>query len=403
MTNKLRLTLKNFQSISSGELDFETGLNFIIGQSNSGKTATFRALKTCLLNTIGSQRFIKRGTDKASVTLNYEGNEITWIRTPKESQYIINGSPSIKTGKSSAMKLMEDKTGFVEDNDVLMNIEEELQLPFPFGFSKSELFKLYENVFCVSDSSVILKSAKDYEDNTKHEIANVEAELAKTNTKISELQAFKNEVDLSKLKDYLQSLKSKKDKLEKLLDGLSIIKQAATLDNANIEVEVQVFNDKTLIYKELRNLKSLIHKLKLMHKLSKELPSFTVSPVDMQTYKELIALKKDISLINKLSTVQVQSTNVEDKSKVYKELCDLQGTLSKLKELHKLQLPSLSIESKSEHYNSLKKLKQDIQDIQSKVSTCETNKKQAEVLVKDIQSKLKSFKVCPLCHSKLES
>lgn len=370
MTNKLRLTLKNFQSISSGELEFETGLNFIIGQSNSGKTATFRALKTCLLNTIGSQRFIKRGTDKSSVTLNYEGNEITWIRTPKESQYIINGSPSIKTGKSSAMKLMEDKTGFVEDNDVLMNIEEELQLPFPFGFSKSELFKLYENVFCVSDSSVILKSAKDFEDNTKHEIANVEAELAKTNTKISELQSFKSEVDLGRLKSYLQSLKDKKAKMEKLLDGLSMIKQAVALDNANIEVEVQVFNDKTLIHKELRNLKSLIHKLKLMHKLSKELPSLAITPVNMQSYKELIALRKDINLISKLSTIQVHD---------------------------------ISIESKAEQYKSLKKLKQDIQAIKDKVSACEAKKKQTESLIEDTQSKLKAFKVCPLCHSKLES
>ena len=62
MGNELKLSLENFQSISEGELIFHTGTNVIIGQSNSGKTATFRALKACLSNPIGSQRFIKKGT-----------------------------------------------------------------------------------------------------------------------------------------------------------------------------------------------------------------------------------------------------------------------------------------------------------------------------------------------------
>ena len=48
MGNELKLSFENFQSISQGELVFHTGTNVIIGQSNSGKTATFRGLKACL-------------------------------------------------------------------------------------------------------------------------------------------------------------------------------------------------------------------------------------------------------------------------------------------------------------------------------------------------------------------
>ena len=65
--NELKLSLQNFQSITEGELTFRTGLNFIVGQSNSGKSATFRALKACLLNPKGSQRFIKKGHNKLEV------------------------------------------------------------------------------------------------------------------------------------------------------------------------------------------------------------------------------------------------------------------------------------------------------------------------------------------------
>ena len=89
--NELKLSLHNFQSISDGELIFKTGLNFIIGQSNSGKSATFRALKACLLNPKGSQRFIKKDNNRAEVVLTYNGNEIEWEKTSKESNYVING------------------------------------------------------------------------------------------------------------------------------------------------------------------------------------------------------------------------------------------------------------------------------------------------------------------------
>ena len=202
--NNLRLQLENFQSITSGELEFVTGLNFIIGQSNSGKSATFRALKTCLYNPSGSQRFIKRGYPKSSVTLTYNGNEITWKRTAKESSYTINGEDYVKTGSSNAFKILKDETGFIQgDNGVIMNIEEELQLPFPFGYNKSELFKLYENVFCVSDSAVILKSAKEFENKVKFDLDLLEVELNKNKTKLQELEAFKKEVNILEIKNYL--------------------------------------------------------------------------------------------------------------------------------------------------------------------------------------------------------
>ena len=170
--NELKLSLQNFQSISEGELTFQTGLNFIIGQSNSGKSATFRALKACLLNPAGSQRFIKRDTDKTVVELRYNGNDISWSKTGRSNSYTINGEEYRNTGKSDAFKILNDETGFVraEKGCVLMNIEEELQLPFPFGIPDSELFKLFENVFCVSDSAVILKSAKEHEDKVKDDL-----------------------------------------------------------------------------------------------------------------------------------------------------------------------------------------------------------------------------------------
>ena len=260
MGNELKLSLENFQSISKGELIFHTGTTVIIGQSNSGKSATFRALKACLMNPAGSQRFIKKGTKSSSVSLEYNGNQIIWKRTPKESSYIINGEEYLKTGKSNAFKIIED-TGFaVDSNDTIMNIEEELQLPFPFGMSKADLFKLYEDVFCISDSAIILKSARASEDKVKADIVAYENELNKNQNKLKELLDFKSSVDIEELKSKRDKLSNKYSRILFLQEGLPIIKKAVLVQN--FYIHEFSFKDKYEAYKDKKNLKIEIIRLK---------------------------------------------------------------------------------------------------------------------------------------------
>ena len=370
MSNKLELNLENFQSISDGSLIFQDGLNLIIGQSNSGKTATFRALKTCLLNPINSQRFIKKGTKSAEVTLIYNDNIITWRRTPKESSYVINGKEFVKTGKDNAMKMLENSTGFVldEDNGYLMNMEEELQLPFPFGISKSELFKLFENVFCVSDSAVILKSAKEHEDQVKSKCSLIELDITKNKGKLEALQELKGEVDLDKLKNFLIILKSKRTRIESLKDGLDIIKKAVKVNEIDLSINDIVIDNKLIKYYELKNLNKIVIQVKQLHKLSKELPNY----------------------------------EIESKLNRYQELLNLKNTVTCLKEINKIKFPIVEFENKLQKYQELKNYKNELQEIQEKIAQREALKTVKESELETIQEKLKEFKVCPLCHSKLD-
>ena len=44
------LKIEDFQSIGNAELEFIPGINLIVGQSNSGKTAVLRAIDSVLTN-----------------------------------------------------------------------------------------------------------------------------------------------------------------------------------------------------------------------------------------------------------------------------------------------------------------------------------------------------------------
>lgn len=367
MGNELKLSLENFQSISKGELIFHTGTNVIIGQSNSGKSATFRALKTCLSNPSGSQRFIKKGTNHSSVMLEYNGNQIIWKRTPKESSYIVNGETYLKTGKSNAFKIVEG-TGFaVDSNDTIMNIEEELQLPFPFGMSDSDLFKLYENVFCISDSAIILKSAKGVEDKTKVEIATIENDIVKNENKLKELLEFKNTVDLDKLKSMKSKLEVKNNRILKLKDGLPIIKKALKVQG--IKLEEKTFKDLLPEYKDNRNLKKTINQLKRLHCVTKSLSKITQP--------------KEVSLVE------------------YQNLRQLSDTIRVLNNLEGLSVPIKEFKSQIEAYNNLKNYLNDIKSIKRNIKLKKEELEKVENKVKDIEAKLSEFKVCPLCHKPL--
>lgn len=404
--NELKLSLHNFQSISEGELTFQTGLNFIIGQSNSGKSATFRALKACLLNPAGSQRFIKRDKNRATVTLEYNGNEISWDKTNTTNRYFINGEEYRNTGKSDAFKILNDETGFVkaEKGNILMNMEEELQLPFPFGISEAELFKLFENVFCVSDSAVILKAAKEQDDNVKSNMEALDLESLKVQSKINNLQEFKEFVDLERLEDYKDYLKAKDERLNELKDGLDVIKLAVKLSKAKLEVGEKDFEDLFSPYlKALECKKALIQLKELVH-LGKSLQELQYNGSNLkEKYVEAQATQKLVNELKSIEGIVLPETSFNSKIEHYNELKELQNTLRSLKGISKIKLQELSFESKLERLKELQELSTYIKvTLPQQISKLEEEEKREKERVGSIEVKLKEFKVCPLCHHSLE-
>lgn len=402
--NELKLLLHNFQSISEGELTFRTGLNFIIGQSNSGKSATFRALKACLSNPSGSQRFIKKGNKKAEVTLLYNGNEIIWERTPKESSYTINGEEFVKTGSSDAFKILNDNTGFTrDDNNVIMNIEEELQVPFPFGINKSDLFKLYEDVFCVSDSAVILKSAKDHEEETKSEISSLELELNKNKAKKKALEDFKNSIDIDKLKEFKVTLTNNNERMNFLLDGKEVIDNALKIDKASIIIKDFSFDDLLTPYASALAISKALIQAKKCHVLNKSLQEleYPVTHKDKELI-ELEATRRLIKSITLLNDLVIEAKDFSSLSLSYEALVELKSTFLQLKNLNKIKVQEQLFENKLINFEELKKLQSSIQSIKNKIKELKDEQSKTEEQIKSIQLKLKEFKVCPLCHHELE-
>lgn len=92
------LEATNFQSWDKFALEVE-GLTVIIGDSNLGKSAAFRALRGVLRNDVGASR-VKHGTDSCTIKCTYEGVNAQITRPRKGSvTYVVNGADYSRLAK----------------------------------------------------------------------------------------------------------------------------------------------------------------------------------------------------------------------------------------------------------------------------------------------------------------
>jgi len=86
------LTVQNLQSHEASELTFSAGVNVVIGPSDAGKSALFRALSWILSNRpLGDTLCSEWGGDtKASIELS-NGSVIERVRSKADNLYIVNG------------------------------------------------------------------------------------------------------------------------------------------------------------------------------------------------------------------------------------------------------------------------------------------------------------------------
>lgn len=367
--NNLKVTLENFQSISKGELEFTQGINIIVGQSNSGKSAILRAIKGAILNTSGSQKYIKNGTKGFKVGMEYQGNSIEWSRTSKSPEYVINGEKYAKTGSSNLMDFLDNSGFTLDENKSLMNVESELELPFPFDKTNGELFKLFEkNIFCISDSTTITKLIKSDEEETASKKDNAEYELSRLQNKLTAIEELEKEVDLN-------WLVSKRGEL------------------ANLATDIEK------LQLDIQNLHDIISLGKV---LSLGVPHVD-QILDLQNY---ISLSKDIETVEQIrgvgnilsQSVPTASTPVVSVS----EFIELKNNIDELEKAEKvisilspLEAPTTRV--LSEEYTSLRsdismlsRLKEQAQNIQ--IDIAEKRKE-----IEKLETAKSQYKVCPLC------
>lgn len=149
-----KLVLNNFQSHEYTEIEFNDGLNIIVGESNNGKTSILRAIMWAIDNQPLGTDFIMAGKDNCSVRIEYnDGTFIERGRTLKNTGYyeigFIDENNNLVTqsyqGFTNAVPIEVANTHQMPKINITKDIETHLnvlsQLDGPFLLTESPITK----------------------------------------------------------------------------------------------------------------------------------------------------------------------------------------------------------------------------------------------------------------------
>lgn len=398
------IDLRNFQSIGDASLSFEPGVNLIVGQSNSGKTAILRAVSAVITNPTRGKYFIKKGTKSSEVCINFDGNEIDWKRTPADSSYEINGETYKKTGRNNLFDLFSEN-GFVrDDSGNIMNIEGEWDLPFPFDRTPSELFKLFENIFYISDSAVILKSFKEEEANMVKDKLTNEDKLIRVANKINALEELAKEVNIEKTQHKLDIFSQHCDKYKEMSADLTKILKSEKYTKINLDEVTPPIEESLEKYIEAVKDYKFITKVVKRQKFYKSLPASVIIGDTIDKYEQAAKDYEHIQHAVELKKIDLSrecEVSGETLNK-YIEMLDDYNDLLRLKEVS-----AFDISKECTAGNTLDDYETMLQDYKfivecfNKCKDLKRKYKECEERAEEAQKKLNKYKVCPLCGHEL--
>lgn len=271
------IDIENFQSHENTHIDFDTGLNIIVGESNNGKTSILRTMDWVVDNQPLGTDFIMTGKNYCKVRITYDNDTfIERYRTLKDTGYYRVGV--IKNGKET----YQEYKGFTNNVPVeVMNVHQmpkinitkniethlnklsQLERPFLITENTNEKAAAIGRITGTDIVDVAIK-------NINSDIT-TDKKLLKSNIKIkTELESQKDLIDINKLeslKTFYESALNKIKKLQDLYNSANNIKLTKENYDNNIVQYTKIINDCNIIIKDKKEVdesQKLINNINVM-------------------------------------------------------------------------------------------------------------------------------------------
>ena len=218
MINKLHI--KNFQSHKDSVLNFDKGVNLIVGTSDSGKTAIIRALRLVAWNRPTGDEYRSHWAGKAPtvVELQTDSGNITRTKGNSENRYELNGSEFNAFG-TDVPKEISDVLNLNE-----INLQKQLDAPFLLSETPGEVAQHFNKIAHLDQIDTGLKKIQSAIRTIETDVKSGKTRLESFEKEIEKYDFIdKLEVDLEVLADVEKDLEkayANKSKLTSLCDSI---------------------------------------------------------------------------------------------------------------------------------------------------------------------------------------
>ena len=389
--NVINLSVKDFQIIKNASLTFGPGLNAIIGQSNNGKSALFRAAKSCIYNEPGTTS-IRNGCSSYAVGLQMNGHTVIYQKG-KESIYKIDGNVFQKVGRTQlhevACSLNIRELNLNGSNEQL-NFWDQMEKPFLLDRSETELFRFIVDSGKDNNITLALKTLVSDRQGITKEINMIEGMLSQADITI---QNYKDKlVNSDNILDTCNKIIQLGPEIKRLESSETCISKHKELSDGLFKVNL-----------ELNSLNKLLLDVEPMQEslLAKYKKSDLVDKI-VNSYRQKQKLLNDINLrINKYEFIGDITLNENlNKYNLLNNIVSKHHELSgKLSDINKIKIPEVS----SDFNENAEKLSKLIQILDrrntsfSNLSKVKDSINEHDLKIKSLKEELDGIGVCPTC------
>lgn len=350
----ITLELENFQIHKNNKFTFKPGLTVILGQGCSGKTSILRSLETLISNPPKTEldTFINHSAKSMQIKLSFDDINKEYIyKKDYEVEYFINGKHYTKLNRANIFKLDLDFPFVEDEKNNILNIQGEWDFTFPFTRKDSELFKLFEDIFSIFDSTLIIKQFNSSMLNIKKEINIANETNYKNEVIIKELNDFnstsfspKNIINYYNVRKYLNSIKIIPEYKFDIINNFSF---NSFLDILNIKYKNLFYNNFNLITFELNSLSSkLLDLLKIKSNIK-------YNSFDIFNYNLLSKYNSFLEL-NKIKFKKIENKKFEIKKFAFDNIQNIELINNSFNNLNQIKNLNLEIDSLKQKHNELK-------------------------------------------------
>ena len=422
MNNDIKIEyieIENFQSHSHTKLEFDEGVNVIIGPSDSGKTAVIRAMKWIFFNEPSGTDIIKKGETAAKVTLKLNtGFKIIRGRDKSKNYYeLVTEDGEVQRFEGFGLNVPQEVIDITGMNKIdlgnikmSLNISEQLESPFLITDSPSIKANALGKLAGVDiiDKALGNLSKDIYEINNdrksiEKEIKNQESFLEsfrylnEEKTKIERLENIFQQVDEYKSKLSLLTNLEKKytNNLEKTNETKEYLKKFKNLDELSILYEKLILKENNLkIYLNLNN--RLVYtdsKIKELNLFLKKVDTDKVYDIYSKSFEIYKNLEKYNLAYKNYTNINKQIGQLENILKKYPDTEQLDKLVLELSDLNIKKEKMESLKVKYDHIN------QRLNEGNKYITKLISNYRAA---VNTYIELLKESGTCPICYNKID-
>lgn len=408
-----KLELVNFQSHKNTIMEFDKGLNVIVGNSDSGKTSIIRAIKWALFNEPQGDAFIRQDETKCWVTVYFNtGAIVRRLRTASKNSYYLKKSNGEEYnfeafGRNVPTEIIDEinmfKIEFDEANNYILNIAEQLEGPFLLNEKPSLRASAIGRIVKVNLVDNAMRDTIRDRKNTQYQAKLLQNQIDNYKEQIKEYDYLEEKIKLSnKLKDI-------RDKIENLEEIYKKYQNYnISLDKLNVEIkESEEILDK---YKNLDKLidisKTCENTTNTYYFLSKLNNNYTKNKFEIKDNLNKIKLLKNIEDIDKIyqniyhsyfSKYKVLNNYNINYKKILNSIEDNKSLYKKYKNTDNLVNLCQEIDDNLFKFNSFINFNTNYKDLNSRISKGKSflesykNLDQVEKNYEDLKNKIKSY------------